>query len=386
MIPLVFALTNPEGRIVVDAVLLDEDDVSQVFSFTRSYFHVGVAQPYETVRFLKSILPVKPLAELYIAIGHNKHGKTELYRDLLRHLASSDEPFVIAPGDEGMVMLVFTMPSRDNVFKMIKDRFAYPKTASRQDVLDRYRLVFRHDRAGRLVDAQEFEHLEFERSRFSDRLLEKLVSQAAGSVTVEGDRVAIRHLYIERRLAPLNLYLASAPEAQARAAVLEFGQAIKDLAATNVFPGDLLPKNFGVTRHGRVVFYDYDELCPLDAVPLPRPARVGRRARPGRRGLVLRRRERRLPRGVRALPRPPGGAAAGLPRGSRRPAHPRLLDRHAAPDPGRRFSRLLPLPAGPPARRRRRLIEDPLRTRRSARVRRGRGKGFPFSLAGNPTV
>jgi len=263
LVPLVLALTNPEGRVVVDAVLLDEDDVSQVFSFTRSYFHVGVAQPYETVRFLKSILPLKPVAELYIAIGHNKHGKTELYRDLLRHLAGSDEPFVVAPGDEGMVMLVFTMPSRDNVFKMIKDRFAYPKTASRQDVLDRYRLVFRHDRAGRLVDAQEFEHLEFERSRFSDRLLDELLSQAAESVTVAGERVAIRHLYIERRLAPLNLYLASASAAQAKAAVLEFGQAIKDLAATNVFPADLLPKNFGVTRHGRVVFYDYDELCPL---------------------------------------------------------------------------------------------------------------------------
>ncbi|MBZ0090136.1 MAG: bifunctional isocitrate dehydrogenase kinase/phosphatase, partial [Thermoanaerobaculia bacterium] len=245
IIPLVLALTNPEGRVVVDAALLAEDDVSQVFSFTRSYFHVGVAQPYETVRFLKSILPLKPLAELYIAIGHNKHGKTELYRDLLRHLASSDEPFVVAPGDEGMVMLVFTMPSRDNVFKMIKDRFAYPKTSSRRDVLDKYRMVFRHDRAGRLVDAQEFEHLEFERSRFSERLLDKLVSQAAESVTVEGDRVAIRHLYIERRLEPLNLYLASAPEPRAIAAVLEFGQAIKDLAATDVFPGDLLPKNFG---------------------------------------------------------------------------------------------------------------------------------------------
>ena len=263
VIPLVLALTNLEGEVEVDAVLLEEDDVSQVFSFTRSYFHVGVAQPYETVRFLKSILPLKPVAELYISIGHNKHGKTELYRDLLRHLASSDEPFVVAPGDEGMVMLVFTMPSRDNVFKVIKDRFAYPKTSSRRDVMDKYRMVFRHDRAGRLVDAQEFEHLEFERSRFSERLLDQLLSQAADSVRVEGDRVAIRHLYIERRVAPLNLYLASAPAPLATAAALDFGQAIKDLAATDVFPGDLLPKNFGVTRHGRVVFYDYDELCPL---------------------------------------------------------------------------------------------------------------------------
>ncbi len=263
VIPLVLALTNPDGRVVVDAALLDADDVSQVFSFTRSYFHVGVAQPFETVRFLKSILPLKPIAELYIAIGHNKHGKTELYRDLLRHLAGSDEPFVIAPGDEGMVMLVFTMPSLDIVFKIIKDRFAYPKTSSRRDVMDKYRLVFRHDRAGRLVDVQEFEHLEFERSRFSERLLARLLAQAGESVTVDGDRVAIRHLYTERRVEPLNLYLATAAEPAAVAAALEFGQAIKDLAATDVFPGDLLPKNFGVTRHGRVVFYDYDEICPL---------------------------------------------------------------------------------------------------------------------------
>jgi isocitrate dehydrogenase kinase/phosphatase len=263
LIPLVLALTNPDGRVVVDAALLDADDVSQVFSFTRSYFHVGVAQPFETVRFLKSILPLKPIAELYIAIGHNKHGKTELYRDLLRHLAGSDAPFVIAPGDEGMVMLVFTMPSLDIVFKIIKDRFAYPKTSSRRDVMDKYRLVFRHDRAGRLVDVQEFEHLEFERSRFSERLLAKLLAQAGESVTADGDRVAIRHLYIERRVEPLNLYLATAAEPAAAAAALEFGQAIKDLAATDVFPGDLLPKNFGVTRHGRVVFYDYDEICPL---------------------------------------------------------------------------------------------------------------------------
>jgi len=263
IVPLVLALTNPRGSIVVDAVLLASDDVSQVFSFTRSYFHVDVRQPYETVRFLKSILPAKPIAELYIAIGYNKHGKTELYRDLLRHLAESDEPFVVAPGDRGMVMEVFTMPSLDVVFKVIRDRFAPPKTTTREDVIEKYRMVFLHDRAGRLIDAQEFEHLEFERDRFSTHLLERLLESAGESVTVQGDRVAIRHLYAARRITPLNLFLAHADEAAGCRAVSEFGQAIKDLAATNVFTGDLLPKNFGVTRHGRVVFYDYDELCPL---------------------------------------------------------------------------------------------------------------------------
>ncbi len=263
VVPLVLALTNSGRGVAIDAVLLEEDEVSQVFGFTRSYFHVDVDQPYETVRFLKSILPRKPVAELYIALGHNRHGKAVLYRDLLLHLAESDEPFVIAPGEEGMVMSVFTMPSLDIVFKVIKDRFGASKTVSRADVIARYRMVFRHDRAGRLVDAQEFEHVELERSRFSERLLARLLETAAGSVSVRGPRVAVRHLYTERRITPLNLYLASAPEPQAVAAALDFGQAIKDLAATNVFPGDLLPKNFGVTRHGRVVFYDYDELCPL---------------------------------------------------------------------------------------------------------------------------
>jgi len=263
LVPLVLALTNPEGRVVLDAVLLETDEVSQIFSFTRSYFHVDVAQPYETIRFLKSLLPAKPVAELYIAIGYNKHGKTELYRELLRHLAESDEPFVVAPGDVGMVMLVFTLPSYDVVFKVIRDVFGPSKQMSRQQVTDNYRLVYHHDRAGRLIDAQEYEHLEFGRERFSPRLLASLLEGASSSITLSGDRVAIRHLYSERKITPLNLFLAHAPASEAEAATLGFGQAIKDLAASNVFPGDLLPKNFGVTRHGRVVFYDYDELSPL---------------------------------------------------------------------------------------------------------------------------
>jgi isocitrate dehydrogenase kinase/phosphatase len=158
------------------------------------------------------------------------------------------------------VMLVFTLPSYDVVFKVIRDRFGYPKTITRRHVLERYELVFKHDRAGRLVDTQEFEHLTFPRDRFSDALLAELLEEAADSVTIEDDQVAIKHLYTERRVTPLNLYLRKAPPAAARDALTDYGQAIKDLAATNIFPGDLLLKNFGVTRHGRVIFYDYDEL------------------------------------------------------------------------------------------------------------------------------
>jgi isocitrate dehydrogenase kinase/phosphatase len=274
-LPLVFSLRHPPEGIGVDAVLLNEADVSILFSFTRSHFLTQVDPPYPAVAFLKSIMPQKPVAELYTALGYNKHGKTELYRDLLHHLEKSRDKFILAPGEKGMVMLVFTLPSYDLVFKVIRDRFDEPKTSTRQDVMDRYNLVFTHDRAGRLVDAQEFEHLRFERSRFSKELLDELLREAPGSLTLDGDDLSIRHLYTERRVIPLNIYLKEVPQAAAVEAALDYGQAIKDLAATNIFPGDILLKNFGVTRHGRVVFYDYDELSLLTAlrfrsIPPPR--------------------------------------------------------------------------------------------------------------------
>jgi isocitrate dehydrogenase kinase/phosphatase len=262
-VPLVLALHNHASRIYVDAVLLTENEVSILFSFARSYFHVEIEQPSALVRFLKSIMPLKPVAELYTSLGYNKHGKTELYRDLRRHLEHATDQFVIASGARGMVMVVFTHPSYDVVFKVIKDTFDYPKMTTRREVMSRYQLVFRHDRGGRLVDAQEFEHLRFATNRFAPELLAELTAVAAQSVMVEGDEVVIKHLYTERRLTPLNLFFQRVDTARAAEVVMDYGQAIKDLAATNIFPGDILLKNFGVTRHERVVFYDYDELCLL---------------------------------------------------------------------------------------------------------------------------
>jgi len=162
-----------------------------------------------------------------------------------------------------MVMAVFTMPGYDVVFKVIRDRFGPAKSVTREQVKGRYQFVFEHDRAGRLVDVQEYELLEFAKSRFEPSLLEELLDECSENVTLRGSDVVIRHLYTERRVVPLNLFIREAPEERAREAVLDFGRALRDLAATNVFPGDLLVKNFGVTRHGRVVFYDYDELCAV---------------------------------------------------------------------------------------------------------------------------
>jgi isocitrate dehydrogenase kinase/phosphatase len=198
-----------------------------------------------------------------------------LYCDLLHHLSRSNKKFELADGERGMVMEVFTMPDYDLVFKVIKDHFAYPKNTTRDAVMAKYDLVFKHDRAGRLVDAQEFEHLKFNRNRFSDELLDSLKRNALQNVIINEDNVIVKHAYVERRVTPLNIYLREVDDTKALTAVVDYGNAIKDLAASNIFPGDLLLKNFGVTRHGRVVFYDYDELCLLSicnfrVMPQPR--------------------------------------------------------------------------------------------------------------------
>ena len=260
VLPFALALLNEADGVVVDAVLHGEDDLSILFSFTRSHFHVDVGPPHELVSFLKELMPRKPVAELYIAIGYHKHGKTELYRDLLAHLASSDDRFEFPPGTPGLVMVVFGVPGYDVVFKVIRDEFPAMKTVTREAIRRNYRLVFRHDRAGRLVEAQEFEHLKFDRARFAPELLTELERSASRNVAVTNDTVIVHHAYVERRVVPLDVIVQRAEEDEARRAVADFGRAIKDLAATNIFPGDLLPKNFGLTRNGRVVCYDYDEL------------------------------------------------------------------------------------------------------------------------------
>ena len=259
--PIVIALKNTSSGIEVDAVLLSEEEVSVVFSYTRSYYFANPHSVIGAVHFLHSILPSKPIDELYTVLGRLRQGKTERYRIFSHHLQNTNDRFVHAEGDKGLVMLVFTLPSYDLVFKIIRDNFGYPKTINREEVQSKYRLVSRHDRAGRLIDTQEFRNLEFPVNRFDQALLDELLSEAAGTVRVRNDQLIIDHVYIERRVRPLNLYLREAGRTDAGEVILDYGQTIKDLANTNIFPGDLLLKNFGVTRHRRVVFYDYDEVA-----------------------------------------------------------------------------------------------------------------------------
>jgi isocitrate dehydrogenase kinase/phosphatase len=263
LVPLVIALKNTDSGVLVDAVMLSEGDVSIVFSFTKSYFHVDLDRVAEAVLFLKSIMPRKPVSELFTVLGRAKQGKTERYRELMRHLEHTQDQFVHAPGERGLVMVCFTLPSFDVVFKIIRDKFPYPKSVIREEVKAKYQLVFKHDRAGRLVDAQEFKQLKFRKSLFAPELLEELRTETTLTVHEQGDDLIFDHMYIERRMTPLNLFLRTAAEGAAERAVLDYGQCIRDLAYTNIFAGDLLLKNFGVTRHGRVIFYDYDELCQI---------------------------------------------------------------------------------------------------------------------------
>jgi len=261
MLPLAIAFRNTLRGVLVDAVMLREGDVSILFSFTRSYFHVDLERVGEAVLFLRSIMPHKPVSELFTVLGRAKQGKTERFREIFRHLDETSDRFVRAPGERGLVMACFTLEGFDVIFKVIRDRFPAVKSIRREEVMAKYDMVFKHDRAGRLVDAQEFRRIRLPQHRFEPDMLAELTSECAINVHSDGNDIIIEHAYVERRMTPLNLFLRSATPEQAELAVIEYGQAIRDLAYTNIFTGDLLLKNFGVTRHNRVIFYDYDELC-----------------------------------------------------------------------------------------------------------------------------
>ena len=272
-------LQNERGELYVDTVLLGEDALLVLFSFARAYFFVDMEVPAAYVSFLRWMMPKKPRAELYMAVGLAKQGKTLFYRDLHYHLLHSTDRFVTAPGIKGMVMLVFTLPSFPYVFKLIRDRFAPPKDIDRQTVLDKYLMVKLHDRVGRMADTLEYSRVALPLARFDPALVEELRRECASLVEFDGEELVLGHVYIERRMQPLNIHVEDCrrdgDEQALRVALREYGNAIKELAAAGIFPGDMLLKNFGVTRHDRVVFYDYDEIQPIGDVQFRRipPAR-----------------------------------------------------------------------------------------------------------------
>ncbi|MFD2167828.1 bifunctional isocitrate dehydrogenase kinase/phosphatase [Thalassotalea euphylliae] len=265
--PFIVALLNDEqGHLYIDTLLTDKEHMAVVFGFARAYFFVDCPYLLPLINFLQELMPSKTKAELYSAVGYHKQGKTQFYRDFLHHLDGSDDKLILAPGIKGMVMSVFTLPSYPYVFKIIKDKFAPSKKMTKKDVKSKYRLVKLHDRVGRMADTMEYREVAFPKDRFSDELLAELEQVAPSIMRYENDLVVIEHMYIERRMTPLNLYLADANEQEIDAAMMGYGAAIKQLIAADIFPGDMLLKNFGVTRHGRVIFYDYDEITYMDEV------------------------------------------------------------------------------------------------------------------------
>jgi isocitrate dehydrogenase kinase/phosphatase len=256
-------LRNSKGQVYIDALLFNPDQLAVLFSFSRAYFLVDMEVPSAYVEFLHTLLPHKPLAELYSMVGLQKQGKTLFYRDLLHHLKHSDDRFVIAPGTKGLVMIVFTLPSYPYVFKVIRDAMGHPKKTNRAAVVEKYQLVKQHDRVGRMADVWEYSQVAFPKARVSETVLQELRTLAPSVFEDEGDRIVIRHVYIERRMTPLDLYLQHRSGKAFEVAIVDYGNAIKDMASANIFPGDMLYKNFGVTRLGRIVFYDYDEVTYL---------------------------------------------------------------------------------------------------------------------------
>ena len=265
-------LHNAAGKLVLDTILLDSARLVVLFSLSRAYFMVDMEVPSGYVQFLLSILPNKPRSEIYTMLGLGKQGKTMFYRDLITHLRHSDDPFIIAPGVPGMVMLVFTLASYPYVFKIIRDVFAAAKDVDHATVKAKYLLVKSVDRVGRMADTLEFSLVALPKQRFSDDLLAALRTHVPSLIEEDGDELIIKHLYIERRMTPLNIYLDSATPEQIDHAVHEYGNAIRELASANIFPGDMLWKNFGMTSYKRVVFYDYDEIeymtdCKFRRIP-----------------------------------------------------------------------------------------------------------------------
>ena len=271
-------LHSPVGQLYLDTIILDAWRIGVLFSLSRAYFMVDMAVPSGYVQFLRSIMPNKPRSELYTMLGLGKQGKTMFFRDLIFHLHHSADQFIVAPGIRGLVMMVFTLPSYPYVFKVIKDVFGSSKEVDRETVRRKYQLVKQVDRVGRMADTLEFSKVALPRKRFSPALIDELYNEVPSLIEEDGEDLIIKHVYIERRMEPLNMYLEKAEKAGRpdliEQAVEEYGNAIRELAIANIFPGDMLWKNFGVTRYGRVVFYDYDEIeymtdCKFRRIPPP---------------------------------------------------------------------------------------------------------------------
>jgi len=267
--PLMIALLNGHDGIFVDAVLCESDEIQYAFSSTLANYHATNPYYHELAQFLAELMPKRPLGLHYSTIGFHHLGKVAVMKELLGDHARG-ETLDTAPGFRGTVAIGFSMPSSRYVLKIIRDRptegYKWGEFAGLNSVLDKYRLVHEMDRAGSMLDNIIYSNVKLDRAMFAPSLLDELLEAGVETVSLERGAVVFKHLIVQLKLTPLPLFLASASHDEARTAVINLGDCIKNNAAANIFNKDLDGRNYGVSGILKVYLFDYDAVEPLTEV------------------------------------------------------------------------------------------------------------------------
>ena len=270
--PLVLSLENPEGGFAVDAVLMTEADIHNIFSSTLATFHVTNRHYHELARFLYRLMPARPLALHYATIGFHHIGKVAIVEELRKEHARSGERFGTAAGFKGTVAIGFSAPSSGYVLKIVRDHptegYKWGHFAGIDDVLGKYRQVHTINRTGSMLDNIIYYNIRLDRAWFEEDLLDELVRFAGETVRLKGDAVIFRHLIVQMKMIPLPIFLAEADEAAAAAAVVNLGHCIKNNAAADIFNKDLDGRNYGVSPFNKIFLFDYDAIEPFTTVKI----------------------------------------------------------------------------------------------------------------------
>ena len=272
MIPVGIALLNEPGGLIVDAVLLESDDLQFVFSSTLANFHVTSERYHALAYFLSQLMPKRPLGLHYSTIGFNHVGKVAVMAELRAEQAAARCVFDFASGARGTVAIGFSLPSSHYVLKVIRDHptagykwGAFPGVAC---VLEKYRVVHESDRAGSMLDNVIYDNVRLEADWFAPALREELGEAAGGSARIEAGFITFRHLIVQMKMVPLPEYLNAAAAGAAEAAITNLGNCIRNNAAANIFNRDLDARNYGVSPIGKVYLFDYDAVEPLTDVKI----------------------------------------------------------------------------------------------------------------------
>lgn len=259
-LPMVLGYAHPESGVQLDVVLVGEKDVSPLFSYTRSNFHVDVSAYREMVEYLVQMLPNKNRIDFLAAIGFHNPAKEYLKASLRAKLARPNAHFDFAIGVKGNATDVFSVTGFPFVFKIPRELSKKIDFVGRERIIENYRYVHRIDRVGRMLDGLRFQNMRFKKTNFTPELLAYLQENSPSHVRGEGDDVVFDDIFVQKKVIPLNVYLERADDKHTRSALIGLGECIKELISVGIFPGDLMAKNFGVDSDGKVVYYDYDDV------------------------------------------------------------------------------------------------------------------------------